>query len=149
LGLNPRTLLERNVLPAGATASVGSAGLVLSELTCSDPWHDDFIVPAWVRTPMNLVDYYVYRMQQRYGKDGKAWLPPLGTERVIYVRAAKQLIDTLGRERAVRFVADSVAAAFHPPSLQWVVNRLQKVVEGEYTCPQIRPPTEKQSTLLP
>lgn len=149
MGLNPPVLLKRNVLPTGATVPVGSSGLVLSELTTSDPWSNDFIIPAWVRTPSSLVDYYMARMGHRYSRDGNVWQPPLGNDRVVYVRAAKRLLDALGREKAIRFVADSVAVAYHPPSLQWVVKRLQKVVRGEYSCPHIASPKEKQLTLLP
>jgi len=148
LGLTGKPLLDRNVLPTGSTIPVGNnVGLVTTTLVTSNPNDESFIVPAWIKTPMDLVEYYMSRLGRRYDKSGKAWSPPLGPNKVIYVRAAKTLINELGVEKAVRFVADSVAAAYHPPSMQWIVKRLNKIKTGDYRCPLI-PDQEKQSTLL-
>lgn len=142
------TLLPRNQMPVGSTTPTGIPPIPHS-LPLTDPWAQEFTVPAWVNLPGDLVDYYMACMERRFSVDGLSWTPPLGNQRVKYVRAAKKLLEDLGRDRAVRFVADSINAARHPPSLQWVVRRLQKVAKGTISCPQLNFPEEKQLMLLP
>jgi len=127
------TLLTRNrVVPSGALVAEVSAESV--EVAHTSPLSPDYPVPEWVSTPWSLVDFYFQQLSRRYGRQGRPWLPPLGSDHKPYLRAAKTIL-TLGPGTAVRLVVFALGIAKHPPSLWWVSEQADNFLEKRCEMP--------------
>ena len=98
-----------------------------------NPLSREFIVPPDVyHTPRDLVRYFERCLWRKYNKEGGMWGLP--RKSVTYLRSAKNLIDDVGFEMAVRAVCHGVSVANHRPSFKFVSSMVPQIRERLQRC---------------
>jgi len=119
-------LLPRNDV-TGVPTSVRQGGLSLGLPGATVPQLADPV------TPWKLVKFYYDVLRMRWGEDGLRWAPPLGSNGVVYLRAAKNILKKHGPTGATQVILEGISSADHPPSLQWIEHRSQQTEERQDT----------------